>query len=107
VPRLHYRELITKTLRDVPFKSLNEMGQRLASYNDIYTCAAKRYYRFFTGVDVLTTSVATDPLDKMHQDNVRSLAGTLKSTQSVRAMLLQLFKTSAFKDSGHLTEKEQ
>ena len=43
---LHYRELITGNKRKVTASSIAEIGQRLSEGQDLYTCAAKRYYRF-------------------------------------------------------------
>jgi hypothetical protein len=103
--RLHFRELVSGAHRDVKFTSLAQLGTLLAGYEDIYTCAAKRYYKFFTGVDVDLTAKATDKVDKMHQDQVLALGKTLKSGQSVRTMLRALFASRTYKSSNYLTEK--
>jgi hypothetical protein len=103
--RLHYRELITGTRRDFKFNSLSQLGTLLAGGADLYTCAAKRYYEFFTGVKVDLTQKATKALDKQHQDKVIALGKALKTHQSVRTLLKDIFASDAFRASDYLTEK--
>jgi hypothetical protein len=103
--RLHYRELVTKNHKDMKFFSIAQLGTQLAASNDLYTCAAKRYYQFFTGVNVDLTQVATAAIDKVHQDKVIALGKTFKSHQSVRLLLKDIFASDAFRASNYLTEK--
>lgn len=103
--RLHYRELVTGNRRDDTFTGLAALGNLLGNSNDLYTCAAKRYYRFFTGVDVDLTKPASAPLDKIHQDKVLDLGAKFKTHQSVRTLLQQIFQSDAFKASDYNTEK--
>lgn len=105
--RLHYRELVTRTRRSVNFGSLSELGINLSTGQDLYTCAAKRYYQYFTGVNVDLTARATQSLEKYHQDQVLALGSLLKDKQSVRSLLHSIFKSEAFKSSHYLTEKVQ
>lgn len=45
--------LVTNTRRrDLPVNNLNELGTVVAGEYDFYICQAKRYYQFFTGIDV-------------------------------------------------------
>lgn len=105
--RLHYRELITGTRRDMKFKSIAELGTQIAAGQDLYTCVAKRYYQFFTGVQVDLTqkAPASKALDKLHQDKVLALGKSLKTHQSVRTLLKEIFASDAFRASDYLSEK--
>jgi hypothetical protein len=104
--RLHYRELISGAVeRDLSFTSIKQLGAMLASENDFYTCAAKRYYQFFTGVDVDLSQPAKATLDKYHQGQVVALAKVLHTKQSVRELLKAIFASDTFKSSNFLTEK--
>jgi hypothetical protein len=101
---LHYRELVTRKVVKTSLSSIANLGSQLASGNDIYTCAAKRYYAFFTGIDVGLKSTAVSSEDKYHQDIVVALGKKLKSTQSVRSMLLDLFASKPFQSSDYQWE---
>lgn len=102
--RLHYRELVSGVKRDSKFTSLAQLGSVLASHSDLYTCAAKRYYQFFTGVNVDLSKAATDKLDKFHQDQVIALGKSLKTSQKVRSLLKEIFSSQAFQQRDYLTE---
>lgn len=105
--RLHYRELITKKRRDLKFNSLAQLGEQISTGMDLYTCAAKRYYQFFTGVDVNLHEKATKPLDKLHQDAVIQMGKDLKSGQKIRNLIYQIFSSEAFQAPNYLTERSQ
>lgn len=105
--KLHYRELVTKTKRSANISSISQLGSLLASHNDIYTCAAKRYYQFFTGINVALVEPATGDVDKIHQDFVLELGKALKSHQSVRNLIYEIFKSDAFKNRNYLAEVEK
>lgn len=105
--RLHYRELVTGVRRSANFNSLAELGTRIADSQDLYVCAAKRYYKFLTGVDVDLTRAATLELDKLHQDQVMKLAAEFRTHQSVRSLLKQIFASRVFQTGNYMTEKEK
>ncbi len=106
---LHYRELVTGTKKKVSASSIAEIGQRLSEGQDLYTCAAKRYYRFFTGVDVdlVPTTLEVRPIDKHHRDRVIALGKELKKTQSVRTLLLSIFSSDTFQSTNYMTERPE
>lgn len=104
VGMLRYRELVTGVIRSGTVSKLSEVGAQMAAGNDLYTCAAKRYYRFFTGVNVDLSAAATEPLDLQHQKFVLKLGQTLKTTQSVRSLLSEIFKSQTFKTRNYEAE---
>ena len=106
---LNYRELITGTKRNNSFNSLTNLGTIIAGQSDLYTCAAKRYYTFFTGVDVALTVNALDPanttpVDRKHQQEVIKLATAFKASKNVRSLLRGIFASPTYKSSHYLTE---
>lgn len=105
--RLHYRENFTKARKNISIRSLQSLGEILAEQNDIYYCAAKRYYHFFTGVNVdITQAPAKGSLDEKHYKVVRALGERLKSKQSVRDLLHAIFQSDAFRAWNYQTQKE-
>jgi len=104
---LHYREHITKTLYKTNFNSLNELGLLLSKQNDFYTCSAKKYYKFFTGIDVALSDAATTDIEKVHQNKVIELGQKLKTTQNLKLMLYELFMSDAFRTRNYLSEQKK
>jgi hypothetical protein len=104
---LHYRENLTGRRIKEPISSLELIGSKLAEGNDLYLCAAKRYYKFFTGIDVDITQPAKAELDKYHQDLVVNLGKTLKSKQSVREVVKGIFASEPFRARNYLVERSK
>lgn len=99
--RVRFRELITGKAVSTAATDLAGVGNVLAANQDLYLCAAQRYYQFFTGVKValvkLDSKSSTYQLDKEHQDFVVKLAQDLKSKQKVRDLFYAIFQSKAFK----------
>jgi hypothetical protein len=109
--RLSYRENISGDHINVPVTGLSDVGQRLAGGDDLYLCAAKRYYQFFTGINVplrtLDSRAANYALNKRHQDFVVHLGQRLKATQSVRTVFDLIFQSPTFRTRNYLSEVSQ
>ncbi len=99
----------TGTLKNIPVDNLQDLGEAMADLNDLYLCAAKRYYAYFTGIDITigdpVTEGQTSVTDKSHYAAVQALATKLKTTQSVRSMLETLLKSSQYRDSSFDSER--
>lgn len=90
-----------------PVTGLQEYGEVLASENDLYVCAAKRYYKFFTGVDVPLTYIpldkdkkpknAADTFNHYHRQTVINLGVKLKTHGSLQTLIEEILKTKTFK----------
>lgn len=118
--KIYYREFqaTQPTLKNVG--SLEELGAGIASSMDFYRCAAKRYYKYFTGVDVtlhkLTPPVAGGAgydrakakydLDLKHQNIVMTAASSFKTHQSLRTLISDIINTPTFKSRDFLSTKE-
>lgn len=106
--RLHYRENITGREVIAPLNSIADIGTEFAKGSDIYNCAAKKYYRFFTGIDVtLTEKAKADTIDDYHQKLVLQLGAQLKTTQSVRTLIDAIIKSEPFHNRNYMTEAAQ
>lgn len=97
------------SLVNLPVNDLADLGETMARLPDFYLCAAKRYYSYFTGVDVSIEDPVvegqTSRTDKFHRAAVESLAATLQRTQSARATLFQLFQLPQYRSSSFRAER--
>ncbi len=109
--RLNYRENISGDHVNLAVNSLTDIGQRLAGGDDLYLCAAKRYYQFMTGINVplqpLDSRTENYALNKRHQDFVVLLGQRLKATQSVRTVMQMIFQSPTFRTRNYLSEVSQ
>ena len=82
--KLFYRDY-NNALHNVAVNSLAELGTQISTLNDMYVCAAKRYYQYFTGIDVSleplnAAGVAALPADqRFYRNRVVSLGMKLKN----------------------------
>ena len=75
-------------LVDVRVSSLADLGNELSQQDEIYVCAAKRYYKYFLGIDANVDDIA-DPAfgdtlsesDQFHRDEVIRLGRALRAHQ--------------------------
>lgn len=106
VGRLTYRtRLRSSNLKiNLAVTDLNDLGVKISSQYEFYLCAAKRYYQYFTGVDVILNAPENNELKLKHQNLVKALATELQSTQSLKAMLKKLFESDIFKTRNYQTE---
>lgn len=94
--RVYFRDL-NGTLVDQNVTGLDGLGAFLATRDDLYVCAAKRYYAFFTGVDVRLQDPAdpglTQPTgeERRHLDEVRRLGAQLREDQNLQALIGRIF----------------
>lgn len=76
-------------LKNVEIESTEDLGQAIRSTEDFYICAAKRYYQYFTGIDVSLEPTTDADLDNpsktpadiaFYRKQVISLGRRLKNT---------------------------
>jgi hypothetical protein len=108
---LRFRSLYDKRLTEVSgLQSPAALGAELARAKDLYRCAAKRYYAYFTGVDVqlVSPALASEPLDVFHQNKVLRLADDFSQHKNVRRLLRDIFSSETFQVANyHRTIKER
>jgi hypothetical protein len=112
--RLVYRDysgkLVNENVRGIP-----ALGAAVSRQDDIYMCAAKRYYNFLTGISVpldpipidAKTKKPTDPKDNFayyHRQRILSLGATLKKgtdsegkAWNLRNLVKEIIKSNAFR----------
>jgi hypothetical protein len=92
---------------DEPVTGLQQFGNRMAAHDDIYVCAAKRYYYFLTGVDVPLTPIPlgadkkpkskNDNFTFYHREKVVGIGKRLKSHGSLKTLIQEILTTPTFK----------
>lgn len=98
-----YRTLLDKKLIKGNVSTLAQLGSHIASTDDFYLCAAKKYYKYFTGVDVqMVDREPTGSQESTHQNMVIKLGQNLKQKQSVGEMLQILFNSSIYQSRDFL-----
>lgn len=103
--RLVFRDIYGK-LVDEQINSIQDIGEIFAKKDDMYICAAKRYYQYFTGIDVDLSlepdHVAKLPADqKYYRDRVITLGKNLRSpskyNQSTQKLIEAIFDLPEYK----------
>lgn len=118
--RLYYREFQANSPTRKNVANLEQMGAAMAASYDLYRCAAKRYYKYFTGVDVTLHKIepptpgganyakakAKYDLDLSHQSFVMSAANEFRKHQSLRRLISDILNTPTFRSRDFLSTKE-
>jgi hypothetical protein len=85
---------------------INALGNAIAQSNDFYVCAAKKYYKYLTGITAnlsdpgaLGAPVLT-PGEKLHRDKVIQLGLELKTEQEIRKLIQKIIASPTFINSG-------
>lgn len=112
--RLYYRSA-TGALVDRSVNDSEEMGQAMSETEDFYQCAAKRYFQYFTGINVSLydrTNPANSELNRMltkaDKDDrkfIEKLAKELRSTQSLPNMVRQIIGSDYYKYPDYRAEE--
>jgi len=91
------------TLVNLEGTGVASLGQALASRDDLYVCAAKRYFQFLTGIeaDIRDDSDPLNPLDlspseKKYRQRVIDLGKQLKQDQSARELFKRIISSPTF-----------
>ena len=89
-------------LVDKKISSLKQLGQTLSSLQDFYSCAASRYYAYFTGTKVQLAD-AGDPdtpklsnKDQLALKKVIELGGSLQKHQSLEQLILEILQSDEY-----------
>jgi|GEM_PF-2460533 len=109
VGRLMYRDHTGALKKTDGISSVSQLGSVIAQSDDFYRCVAKRYYHYFTGIDVNLTTPDKD-LDaaaKYHKTFVYNLGRILKGDnpknntekaykQNMKALVRQILDSPTF-----------
>jgi len=104
--KLFFRSM-TGELVNRPVNNVAELGQAMAETKDLYYCAAKKYFEYFTGISVSMydrTNPANASLNATLSDEavndrkfVEALGEELRSTQSVRLMMKKIMNSDYYR----------
>lgn len=81
---------------------LQGLGEAIAEQNDLYACAAKRYYKFLTGIDSDLSDIGNINSPKYSdselaaRNKVIQLGLELKKHQSIRSLLQSIIQSKTF-----------
>lgn len=95
-------------LVDQSITNTENLGQIFASLDDPYVCVAKRYYRYFTGIEAIIDDIGDPQYGKTlsanelkHRNEVINLGKNLKSHQSLKTLIKDIISKPQFKDSAY------
>jgi hypothetical protein len=100
--KFNFRDLDGKLI-EKQLETLDQLGEVLAETPDYYSCIARRYLKFSTGVDIETDPnlQSKDPLSKssqLHLKLLNELAKRLKAGQDIKKLLKDIFRTSLYSE---------
>jgi len=96
--KVFYRD-INNQLIDQNVQGVEAFGQTLAQIDDLYVCAAKRYFRYMTGYDASMLEVPnSSEAEVAARDFVVEIGKRLKSHQSLRDLIAEIIQSDYFKD---------
>jgi hypothetical protein len=99
--RLIYRSF-DGSLKDMSGKDLPELANQLVAQDDVYVCAAKRYFEYFTGISVNLQDIGDPELpvlsaaDLQYRNQVIELGRGLKSTNSLRSLIQNILSSPTY-----------
>jgi hypothetical protein len=87
-----------------PVTSVADLGQKISETDDYYVCLAKRYYSYFTGINVNNGDLG-DPYrsqvmtagDTAHRNVVIDLGKKLKAHQSLRQLISDILNLNDYR----------
>lgn len=87
-------------------EGIQALGQLLSQGNDLYVCAASRYFEFFTGIEVNlndpgdSRNAPLSEADEQYKALVVNLGLNLKSHQSLRALVKEIISSPIYRKVG-------
>jgi hypothetical protein len=114
-PQFHLRPPVGKLyfrtyqgeLVDQKISGVQELGEALANLDDLYICAAKRYFEFMTGIEVKIFDFSSEnsktPPAKLlaYRNFVVSLGHSLKKTQSLKLLVQDILASPFYSQSDY------
>ena len=92
---------------DTVVHSFEELGSAIRSQDDYYSCFAKRYYKYFTGINVELGDPG-DPSyptlngpEAYHRAQVLAYADRLKSSKSLSQLVFDILNSKEYRMSDY------
>lgn len=111
VGKLRYRSYDGAYVESAELDGLPDLGDELASQKDFYVCAAKKYYRFLTGISANLADLSAPgstlvltPGEAAHRQKVIELGLSLQQdpNQSVKTMFRKIIESPTFVYPGRM-----
>ena len=86
------------------FDSVDNFGDFLGNFDDLYACFAGRYLEYFTGVKPYLGDIndmQLSPVEMEHRELAKSLGQRLKQTQNPKAVIEQIMNSSIYNDLNY------
>jgi hypothetical protein len=86
------------------FNNLDEFGDYLAEFDDLYSCFAGRYLEYFTGIKPYLGNIQNFNLNNKeleHRNFARQLGQALKSSQDPRSVIELIFNSPYYRDRNY------
>lgn len=87
-------------------QALQSLGAGIAQKNDLYVCAASRYFEYFTGIKVSLHDEG-DPrnptltaADRYYRDKVVEMGLELKSNQNLKSLVRSIISSDIYRKTG-------
>lgn len=102
---LYYRAYDGRLVNE-PVRSIAELGSAFAANNDMYVCAASRYFKFFTGIEVNLNDIGDTNKPVMtaaeikYRDQVIAMGLELKTTQNLRTLIQRILSSDIYRRSS-------
>jgi hypothetical protein len=99
--RLTYRSF-DGSLKDLRGNDLNDLMDELVNQDDIYVCAAKRYFEYFTGISVNLQDPGDPELNPLsaadlhYKNQVVQLGRSLRSNNSLRSLIQSILSLPVY-----------
>ena len=99
--RLRYRSFDGKLISE-QVNDLDDLGEAIAAQEDLYACAAKRYFRFMTGITADLSDSGDINSPKLNQgdtearNKVIQLGRELKAHQNLKQLLKSIIESDTF-----------
>lgn len=93
-----YRDINDQLIQQ-DVQGVEDFGQTLSQIDDLYVCAAKRYFKFMTGYDASMLPVPSASAEEISaRDFVIQIGKELKTHQSLRTLINDIVSSDFFKD---------
>lgn len=99
---LYYRSTTGKLINE-PVTGIADLGLKISQQDDYYTCAAKRYFQYFTGINVslydrtnpdnAALNKSIKPSEVADRKFVEQLGAKLKQTKSLKSLISDIMKS--------------
>ena len=109
---LYFRSYTGRLIRE-NFNNLNQLANKILETNDYYACIVKKYYKYFTGINVSLADI-NDPFstvklndqDLYHRNQVIKYGQELKKHKSPNALIKSILNSEVYKTEGYTPKQE-